>query len=251
MEIFRAFSPLHAGAVALIAVLTLAAILVRRRRPPEPLAPGPIERVVGLGFLAMWLTTYAYLLFPPLRDLPTTLPLHMCHLAAATAPLVLLTAWRPLRALQYFWGLALCTQAVATPSLTEGPALYPFWFFWAYHAMAIGVPLYDVFARGYRPTWRDYGTACAAAAAYAAIVLPLDLAFGWNYGFLGPSKPEVASIVDFLGPWPERLVLIVLIVAAAMALAQLPWTIARRLGRRTSAPPPSPPPPSSRTGPGS
>jgi uncharacterized membrane protein YwaF len=98
--------------------------------------------------------------------------------------------------------------------------------------MAIGVPLYDVFGRGYRPSWRDYGLACAAAAAYAAIVLPLDLAFGWNYGFLGPSKPETPSIVDLLGPWPQRLVPILAIVAAAMALAQLPWTIARRLRRR-------------------
>lgn len=119
-----------------------------------------------------------------------------------------------------------------TPSLTEGPALYPFWFFWAYHAMAIGVPLYDVFGRGFRPTWRDYGLACAATAAYVAIVLPIDLATGWNYGFLGPSKPEVTSIVELLGPWPARLLLIFAIAAGAMALAQLPWSIARRLRRR-------------------
>jgi hypothetical integral membrane protein (TIGR02206 family) len=214
VETFRAFSALHGAALAVIAALVLAAILARRRRP----APAA-ERAVALGFLAAWLTTYAYLQFPPLRDPTTTLPLHMCHLAALSAPFVLLTGWRPLHALQYFWGLALCTQAVLTPSLTEGPALYPFWFFWTYHAMAVGVPLYDVFGRGYRPTWRDYGLACAAAALYAALVLPLDLAFGWNYGFLGPSKPETPSLVDVLGPWPGRLVLIVAIVAASAAAA--------------------------------
>lgn len=232
METFRAFSALHAATLAVLAALVLAAVAVRRRRPSEPLAPSAAERAVALGFLAAWVTTYAYLLVPPLRDLPTTLPLHLCHLAALNAPLVLLTGWRPLRALQYFWGLALCTQALATPALGEGPALYPFWFFWTYHGMAVGVPLYDVFARGFRPTWRDYGLACAATAAYAAVVLPIDLATGWNYGFLGPSRPEVTSIVDVLGPWPARLVPIVIIAAGAMALAQLPWTIARRLRRR-------------------
>jgi uncharacterized membrane protein YwaF len=77
---------------------------------------------------------------------------------------------------------------------------------------------------------RDYGIACAGAAAYVAIILPLDLAFGWNYGFVGPSKPEVLTLVDALGPWPERLALIVLLVAGAMALALLPWRFIPRRG---------------------
>ena len=54
-------------------------------------------------------------------------------------------------------------------------------------------------------------------------MLPLDIAFGWNYGFVGPDKPEVRTIVDVLGPWPERVAVIVAIVAAAMGLLLLPW----------------------------
>lgn len=234
VESFRAFSGLHLLALCAIALLTLVAVIVRRRRPVEPLAPGPAERTLALAYLATWIMTYAWLLTPGLREPATTLPLQLCHLAAANASLVLLTAWRPLRALQYYWGLALCTQALATPTLTEGPALYPFWFFWTSHGMIVGVALYDVFARGYRPSWRDYRLACAAVALYVAAVLPIDLAFGWNYGFVGPSRPGVRSIVDFLGPWPWRLAPIVLIAAAAMALVQLPWTLAARLRRRGS-----------------
>lgn len=232
METFRAFSLLHAVMLAAIAAATLAAILVRRRRPPEPRALSPVERTVALGFLGTWVTTYLWLLVSPLRDFSTTLPLHMCNFTAVNASLVLLTGWRRLRALQYFWGIALDTQALLTPALQEGPALYPFWYFWISHGMIVGVAFYEVFARGYRPGWRDYGFACAAAAIYAAIVLPIDLAFGWNYGFLGPSKPGVPTLIDVLGPWPERLVLMAFIAAAAMALLQLPWTIARRLRRR-------------------
>lgn len=235
VETFRAFSALHATAVCTIALLTVVAIAVRRRRPAEPLAPSRLERLVALGYLSAWIVTYAWLLAPGLRDPATTLPLQLCHLAAANAGLVLLTGWRPLRALQYFWGLALCTQAIVTPTLTEGPALYPFWFFWGSHGMTVGVALYEVFARAYRPSWRDYRLACAAAALYVALVLPLDLAFGWNYGFVGPSKPGVPSIVDFLGPWPFRLLPIVVVAAAAMALVQLPWTLAVWLRRRGSS----------------
>jgi hypothetical integral membrane protein (TIGR02206 family) len=122
-----------------------------------------------------------------------------------------------------------------TPSLTEGPAIYPFWFFWSTHGIIIGVALYEIFARGYRPTRRDYGIACAAAALYVAIVLPLDLAYDWNYGFVGRGKPEVRSIVDTLGPWPGRLAIIFALVAGAMALLLLPWKLVRDGSRPTRA----------------
>ena len=60
-------------------------------------------------------------------------------------------------------------------------------------------------------------------------MLPLDLWLGANYGCVGPSRPEVPTIVDFLGPWPERVGVIMAIVAAAMGLALAPWELLRRL----------------------
>lgn len=222
METFRAFGAPHAAALAMIAMLTAVAIAVSRRHPATPRAT-TAERLVGWAYLAAWATTYVFFFFSPLHDPAKTLPLQLCHLTAAAAALLLITRWRLLRPLVYFWGLALSTQALVTPSLTEGPALYPYWFFWATHGMIVGVALYDLFALGYRPTLRDYGIACAAAAGYFALVLPLDIAFGWNYGFVGPDKPEVRTIVDALGPWPGRLVPMVALVAGVMGLLLVPW----------------------------
>lgn len=230
MEAFHPFGWLHAAALAAILALTALAVALARRRP-LPAAPTTPERAVGWGYVAAWITTYTFLLFPPLAEPAKTLPLQLCHWNALAAALLLATGWRWLRPLVYFWGFALSTQALITPALREGPALYAFWFFWTTHGLIVGVALYDVLARGYRPGLRDYGIACAGAAAYVAIILPLDLAFGWNYGFLGPSKPEFPTIVDALGPWPARLALIVLLVAGAMALALLPW---RLVGRKST-----------------
>ena len=225
------FSGLHAAVLVAIFGVTALAILVARRNP-MPAVPTPAERAVGLAYLAAWVTTYTFLLFAPLHEPAKTYPLQLCHWNAVAAALLLLTRWEALRPIVYFWGFALSTQALITPSLTEGPAIYPFWFFWSTHGIIIGVALYEVFARGYRPALRDYGIACAAAALYVAIVLPLDLAFDWNYGFVGRSKPEVRSIVDALGPWPERLAVIFALVAAVMALLLLPWKIVAGTSRR-------------------
>ena len=224
MESFAAFGALHAAALGAIAALTVFAITMAKRRGPSP-RPTAFERAVGWGYLAAALTTYSYFALSPMHEPSKTLPLQLCHLTAVAAALLLLTRHRVLRALVYFWGFALCTQALATPSLTEGPALYPFWFFWTTHGLIVGVACYDLAALDYRPAWRDYAVACAGAAAYLAVVLPLDIAFGWNYGFVGPDKPEVRTIVDALGPWPQRIPIIVGIVAAAMALLLLPWKI--------------------------
>ena len=221
------FTGLHATVLAAIIGLTALAIAIARRGP-LPAAPTPTERAIGIAYLIAWATTYLFLLFPPLHDPAKTYPLQLCHWNALAAALLLATRWNALRPIVYFWGFALSTQAIITPSLTEGPAIYPFWFFWSTHGIIIGVALYEVFARGYRPTLRDYGVACAAAALYVAIVLPLDLAFDWNYGFVGRGKPEVRSIVDALGPWPERLAVIFALVAGVMALLLLPWKLVRR-----------------------
>lgn len=224
MDGFRMFSGLHALVLASILALTASAIAAARRARN----PRPVERAVGWAYVAAWLTTYGFLLFPPLHEPAKTYPLQLCHLAALAAAALLITRREWLRPLVYFWGLALSTQALVTPSLTEGPAIYAFWFFWTTHGLILGTALYDVIARGYRPDWRGYRLACAGAAAYVAVVLPLDLAFGWNYGFVGPSKPEVRTLVDALGPWPERLALIVGIVGVAMAALMLPWILARK-----------------------
>jgi len=230
MDSFRMFSGLHAAALGAILGLAAFAIAIARRRP-LPSAPTPAERAIGVAYLAAWATTYAFLLFPPLHEPAKTYPLQLCHWNALAAAILLVTRWNFLRPIVYFWGFALSTQALVTPSLTEGPAIYPFWFFWTTHGMIVGVALYEVLARGYRPTLRDYGFACCAAGMYVALVLPLDLAFGWNYGFVGRGKPEVQTIVDVLGPWPERLTVIVALVAGAMALLLLPWKFVRRDSR--------------------
>jgi hypothetical integral membrane protein (TIGR02206 family) len=220
---FAAFSLLHGATLATIAALTVVAIVVRRRRAPAPLPPGPIERTVAYGYLALWVGAFAWLRVGPLYDPPTTYPLQLCHWCGAAAALVLVTAHPLLRAMVYFCGVGLCTQALITPSLVEGPAQFPFWFFWSTHGMIVGVAAYDIAARGYRPTPRDFGWACAIAVFYVLLVLPIDLMTGWNYGFVGPGRPDVPSIVDVLGPWPLRLVTIGAISAAAMGLLLLPF----------------------------
>jgi hypothetical integral membrane protein (TIGR02206 family) len=221
VEKFQLFSPLHVAALGVIAVATY--FVVRGARAG---GDAQIERAIGVAFLAVWVAVHGWWLLPARFDARTTLPLQMCHWTALAAGLYLATQWRPLALILYFWGFGLCTQALATPALAEGPASHVFWYFWLSHGMIVGTAAYALAAHGYRPTWRDWRLACLAAAVYAAAVIPVDLVVGANYGFLGPGKPDLPTIVDFLGPWPARLPLIFALVAGVMALLMLPWRFA-------------------------
>jgi hypothetical integral membrane protein (TIGR02206 family) len=228
METFHPFTLVHGLALAAIAIAAVLAIRAARRVAGDC---ATAERRIGTAFVWTWIAFHGWWLLPPRFDALTTLPLQMCHLAALGAGLYLVTRERRLAVLLYFWGLALCTQALVTPTLQEGPASHVFWYFWLSHGMIVGVAAYAIAVHGFRPTWRDWRFACAAAAVYALIVVPIDLALSANYGFLAPTVPERPTLVDLLGPWPQRLLLIFALVAGAMAILMLPWLAAGALRR--------------------
>lgn len=240
MDTFRPFTVAHACALLCIAAVITLAVAAGRRLPNQP-APNTFERTLAFINIAVWIAAHGWWQLPERFDPVTTLPLQMCHLTSLIASAVLLTRNDTLRAILYFWAFALCTQALITPSLIDPPTSLVFWSFWFLHGFVMMTAIYDIAVNGFRPGWRDYRTACIAAAAYVALVLPINLALGANYGFVGISKPLNPSIVDLLGPWPERLLIIVPLAALAMLLALLPWLAARALGQRGRASPPSQP----------
>lgn len=84
--------------------------------------------------------------------------------------------------------------------------------------------LFDLTIRGYKPSAKDFVSVVAVDIAYALMVVPLNTAFGWNYGYLGDSKPDGRTIIDILGPWPQRIP-IILGVVVLMQLSMLAlWT---------------------------
>ena len=232
---FGPFTLTHGCTLLCIAAVVVLAVAYGRKQH-DPHAPAEFERTLAYANIAVWVIAHGWWQWPGRFDPVTTLPLQMCHITSLIASAVLLTRHRTLRAILYFWAFGLCTQAMITPSLIEPPSSPVFWSFWFLHGFVMMAAIYDLSVNRFRPAWRDYRTACIASAVYIAVVLPIDLMLGANYGFVGKSKPLNPSIVDMLGPWPERLLIIVPLAALAMLLVMLPWLAVRRM---TSAPSPA------------
>ncbi len=151
------------------------------------------------------LWSIVYWLLPLNFTLKESLPIQLCDIACLIAPLVLLTEWRTPRALMFFWGIGLSTQAFVTPTLLEGPGDMKFYLFWLVHLCIVGTAIYDVAVRRYRPTVRDLLVAIAASIMYLLAMIAVNHFLDSNYGFVGDQLRARPTPVDRLGPWPQRV----------------------------------------------
>jgi hypothetical integral membrane protein (TIGR02206 family) len=165
---------------------------------------------------------------PPQLRLSESLPLHICDLAGIAAVIDLLSRHRVWRCVMYYWGIGLSTQAFLTPIITDGPDTFRFHLFFASHLTIIATGCYDLFVRGFRPGWTDLRTILLVTLAWMAVVLPLDIIRGWNYGYVGNTKPLQPTLIDRLGPWPLRLLWMGLIVSGVFTLLTVVWRPWRR-----------------------
>jgi hypothetical integral membrane protein (TIGR02206 family) len=226
-DVFVPYSGLHALTVAVCIVLMALPALLGRALSKDG------ERMLrhALAALAVtyWVTYNIWWNWHGL-DLRNGLPLQLCDFNGLIAPLALVTGWRWARATLYFWTAALSVQAFIQPALTEGPASPVFWTFWAAHTIIAICAVYDVVVRGFRPGWRDLGCAVIAAAVYVALIMPIDLWLGADYGFVGNPPPDVSipPFVAAMGPWPQRALGVIALAPVGYVLVLLPWLIVRR-----------------------
>jgi len=228
MDAFVPYGGLHALALAVCAVLIAAPAVMGRalernlHHNSEPI----LRRGVAALAVCYWAAYNTWWNWHGL-DLRTGLPLHICDFNGLIAPLALLSGWRFVRATLYFWTAALTLQAFIQPALTAGPASLVFWFFWTAHTLIAACAVYDIVVLGYRPCWSDLGRALIVSAAYVALVLPINLWLGSNYGYLGnpAAVSEIPPFVYALGPWPQRAIILVALAPLGFVAVLLPWLI--------------------------
>lgn len=201
---FQSGSPTHLLCLAVCAAVPV--LVAECARRDWLLASRHWRTLAVAGCLGTWLLNTAFNLAPSRFDWHLSLPLHVCNLANLIGAAALWFRWRPARTLLHYWTFTLCVWAFLTPALSHGPGAPEFWVFWAYH-LFIPVPaLFSLRVDGYRPRWSDCGKAVLWTSLYLGGLALLDRATGWDYGFVGPGKPDEPSLLDVLGSYPLRLV---------------------------------------------
>ena len=129
------------------------------------------------------------------------LPCHLCDVAAICGAAALWFRHQRMAELVWFWGVAGTLNGLITPALSESFPSPRFLSFFALHSGVVIAAVYLVAGLGLRPqpgaVWRAFGW----GQVYFVLAAVVDYTTGSNYGFLR-SKPEQASLMDYMGPWP-------------------------------------------------
>ncbi len=182
-----------------------------------------VEKGLAQLYLLLWIIIHGWWLMPAHFDPARSLPIHICDIVGLLLPLALIWRKRCLLALLYFWGIGFSLQGLLTPDLQMGLLSPLFWLFWFHHATIVGAAIYMVVVHRFQPTRRDYRWAIKAGLIYLAFIFPINVILNSNYGYLGNQQPGQPSLIDWLGPWPWRVGIMVALAWLGMTLLLLPW----------------------------
>lgn len=167
----------------------------------------------------------------------TSLPMHLCDWAWACAVVALLVRRSTPYELAYYWGLAGTFQAILTPDLPFGfPNPFFFTFFISHCGLVVAV-VFLTLGDGMSPragsVWRAFGW----LQVYVVATCGVNALFGANYGYLC-SKPEGASLLDHMGPWPWYILAAEALALGLFWLLYAPFAMGRgRPGLSCGSPP--------------
>lgn len=219
MRQFEPYGPSYWAAIAVFVIV--AAVLVWAGRSQTQAQARLLGRVLGAITALIYATMVIYTLVPPTVE--GSVPLRLTDLATVAAAYALWSQRYWAFALTYYWGLVLSAQALISPVL-KSPDFphYEFLAFWSIHLLVVWAAIYLTWGRGMRPSWRSYRITVAVTGVWAAVTFTFNMLAGTNYSFFN-EKPDTASLLDFLGPWPVYILTATALILIVWALMTWPW----------------------------
>jgi len=165
---------------------------------------------------------YAWLAMHGQRIFPDKLPLELCDASLALSIIALFTLNPLVFDVVYYTASAGTAMALLTPNLWEPfPSFGTVQFFVA-HGLTLSTVLYLLWSRQARPRPGSPVRAIVFVNCWAAIAGTTDWLCKTNFMYL-LAKPQNASMLDFLGPWPWYLLTTEAVAFCLFQLLYLPF----------------------------
>lgn len=217
---FHAFNNQHL--MALGTILVLGVLIFMAGRSEKTSRREWLGRSLGFLLLGYVVTIYVQQGMSHTLSWEYSLPLDLCSLVLAACIVALFRPKPFIIEIAYFWGMGGALQATLTPDLAQG---FPSWdfllFFWGHGATLLAI-LFLISDRKFVPGKGAILRMMIALNVYALVVGTMDALTGWNYGYLC-RKPEMPSLLDFIGPWPWYLLSLEGIALLMFLILDLPW----------------------------
>lgn len=230
---FQLFGTAHLIALAIVLLFNICIVAARRW------FTGQRQRYFRYGLAAVLLVNEAawhlWNYFTGQWTVQTMLPLHLCSVLVFVSAYMLLKRSYAIYEFAYFLGIGGAIQALLTPD--AGIYGFPhFRFFQGIisHGGIVTAAIYMTTVEGYRPYWSSFWRVALWGNIYMAAVGLVNWILGSNYLFIA-RKPDTASLIDVLGPWPWYILSLEAVAFVVFLLLYLPYVIKDRKQGRAGA----------------
>jgi len=156
------------------------------------------------------------------------LPLHSCAISVWGSIYVVWTRSYRVYEILFFIGTAGAVQTLLTPDAgTYGLPHFRALQTLSAHGMIVIAMTYMTAIEGFRPTWKSLWKTMLIGNVYLAFVTGLNYLIGSNYMYT-LKKPDTASLLDMMGPWPWYILTGEVVALLMFALLYLPFALAGR-----------------------
>ncbi len=223
---FELFGPAHLVALGIVVLIILALPYFRDHSTPRDRTTFHYTLaailLVNESLWHLWNYTTGQ------WTIQTMLPLHLCSVLVWVSAYMLVVKNYSIYEFAYFMGIAGAMQALLTPDV--GKYGFPhFRFFQTFisHGSIITAAVYMTVVEGYRPTWKSLQRVIVYGNLYLLVVGVINYLIGSNYLFI-MHKPETASLLDVLGPWPWYILVMEVFALVLCLLLYMPFALKDR-----------------------
>lgn len=221
---FQLFSQSHIIVITTIFIISVLVYLFRKKLKN---IDNSVRVLIALFLIFIQIAVTLWYICIAKVDIASSLPLHLCDISTFLCAIMLINKNYLLYEITYFWGIAGALQAILTPDL--GRYAFPHFIFFTFfiaHGLIIIICLFSTFVDGYRPKLSSVFKSIAALNIYAIFIAIFNFIFETNFLFLC-KKPDGASLMDFLGPWPWYLLSLELLGTLLFLICYFPFALER------------------------
>ncbi len=192
-----------------------------------------IALAMGMVGVVAWVYANFVMLGTHQMKTQSVIPLHLCYFLNLALPYIF---WKNrLERLDWLYPIIMagCMQALITPDLDERFPHYYNVRYWLVHVALVQHVFYAIFVYGFRPTPKGILKCVAFINIYALCLVPINWLLNTNFLYL--RKPAGGSIMEKLGPWPQYLMGIEVLMFVLFAVVYLPFIFVKKSDAQATA----------------
>ena len=206
--------------IAILCVSFAKRFLSKKHQKRLLLALSVIPLLCYLTYLTIQIATGAF-------RIQNDLPVHLCRFIALMGPYVYWKENKLWTGIFYFWIIVGTFNALIAVDLKYDIPHWSYLLYFTMHGTLILLPVYYCLVMGHRVRRKDLWNAFWATNVFLVVAFIVNFAIGSNYFYVA-HKPDVASLLDYLGPWPWYIVAIEFIALILFYVAYLPFSFSSK-----------------------